>query len=57
MYWLGRALQMAGISGVGLVLVLNLWPEGITMSTMLLLVGFSVLMFIIGTTLLRAGGD
>ena len=31
---LGRALQVAGLIGVGIVLVLNLYPEGITMATM-----------------------
>jgi hypothetical protein len=48
---LGRALQVAGLIGVGIVLVLNLYPEGITMATMLQLTLFGVLLFAIGTVL------
>lgn len=52
MYWLGRSLQVAGMLGVGAVLVLNLSPQGLTMGTLLLLVAFGVLLFMVGTTLL-----
>jgi hypothetical protein len=51
---LGRALQVAGLIGVGLVLFLNLSPQGITMTTMLQLTLFGVLLFAIGTILLGA---
>ncbi|MDH5526723.1 MAG: hypothetical protein OEY97_05380 [Nitrospirota bacterium] len=50
---LARLLQTAGLFVVGSVLVFNLRPEGITMNTMLLLVAFGVLLFILGTTLLQ----
>lgn len=49
---LGRALQVAGLVGVGVVLFLNLAPQGITMATMLQLTLFGVLLFAIGTILL-----
>ena len=52
-YYLGRGLQIIGMTGVGIVLFLNLWPEGLTMMTMLQLIGFSVLLFGIGTLLLQ----
>ena len=52
-YYVGRALQVVGMVGVGIVLFLNLWPEGLTMMTMLQLIGFSVLLFAIGTLLLQ----
>lgn len=55
MQHLARLLQAAGLFVVGLVLVFNLSPQGITMNTMLLLVGFGVLLFVIGTTLLQRG--
>jgi|GEM_PF-1826423 len=51
--WFARALQVAGLVGVGMVLVLNLAPQGITMSTMLQLTLFGVLLFALGTVLLR----
>lgn len=54
MFYLGRGLQVAGLVGVGAVLYLNLWPEGITMGTMLKLLVFSVLLFVAGTTLLKS---
>ena len=53
MFFLGRALQFVGLCGVGLVLILNLMPDGLTMETMLLLTAFSVLLFYLGTTLLK----
>jgi hypothetical protein len=52
-YYLGKGLQIAGMVGVGVVLYLNLWPQGLTMITMLQLIGFSVLLFFLGTTLLQ----
>ncbi len=52
-FWIGKGLQIAGMLGVGMVLFLNLWPEGMTMMTMLQMIGFSVLLFAIGTTLLQ----
>jgi len=51
---LGRMLQMAGLIGVGWVLLLNLKPEGITMVTMLQLTGFGVLLFMLGTLIRNA---
>lgn len=56
LFWIGRALQVAGLIGVGIVLVLNLAPRGITMLTMLQLTLFSVLLFAGGTLLLRGRG-
>jgi hypothetical protein len=56
LFWIGRALQVAGLVGVGIVLVLNLEPHGITMATMLQLTVFSVLLFAAGTLLLRGSG-
>jgi len=50
---LGRVLQIAGLVGVGIVLFLNLSPQGITMATMLELTLFGVLLFALGTVLLR----
>jgi hypothetical protein len=55
-FWIGRALQVAGLVGVGIVLILNLSPGGITMLTMLQLTVFSVLLFAAGTLLLRGRG-
>lgn len=52
-FYLGRALQVAGLIGVGIVLVLNLRPEGLTMWTLLQLTLFGVLLFVVGTILLR----
>ncbi len=52
---IGRILQMAGLLGVGYVLLLNLQPQGITMATMLQLTAFGVLLFMLGTLLLRSG--
>lgn len=56
LFWIGRALQVVGLVGVGIVLVLNLSPGGITMMTMLQLTAFSVLLFVGGTLLLRGRG-
>jgi len=56
LFWIGRALQVVGLVGVGIVLILNLAPQGITMMTMLQLTGFSVLLFAGGTLLLRGRG-
>jgi len=56
LFWIGRALQVAGLVGVGIVLILNLSPRGITMMTMLQLTAFSVLLFAGGTLLLRGRG-
>jgi len=55
-FWIGRALQVLGLMGVGVVLILNLSPQGITMMTMLQLTAFSVLLFAGGTLLLRGMG-
>jgi hypothetical protein len=52
-FYLGRALQIAGLVGVGVVLIVNLRPEGLTMWTLLQLTAFSVLLFALGTILLR----
>jgi len=52
-FYLGRALQIAGMVGVGVVLILNLQPEGLTMWTLLQLTAFGVLLFALGTILLR----
>ncbi|MBI5136618.1 MAG: hypothetical protein HZA24_04680 [Nitrospirae bacterium] len=54
MFYLARGLQLAGLVGVGAILYLNLWPQGITMATMLKLLVFSVLLFLAGTTLLKS---
>jgi hypothetical protein len=56
LFWIGRTLQVAGLIGVGIVLILNLAPHGITMATMLQLTVFSVLLFAAGTLLLRGRG-
>jgi len=56
LFWIGRTLQVLGLLGVGIVLILNLAPQGITMLTMLQLTGFSVLLFAGGTLLLRGRG-
>ncbi len=56
MFWIGRALQVLGLVGVGVVLILNLSPQGITMMTMLQFTAFSVLLFAGGTLLLRGMG-
>jgi hypothetical protein len=56
LFWIGRALQVLGLVGVGIVLVLNLSPGGITMMTMLQLTLFSVLLFAGGTLIVRGGG-
>jgi hypothetical protein len=55
-FWIGRALQVLGLVGVGVVLILNLSPQGITMMTMLQFTAFSVLLFAGGTLLLRGMG-
>jgi hypothetical protein len=55
-FWIGRGLQVAGMVGVGIVLILNLAPQGITMMTMLQFTAFSVLLFVGGTLLLRGTG-
>lgn len=52
-FYLGRALQIAGLVGVGVVLIVNLQPEGLTMGTLLQLTAFGVLLFALGTILLR----
>jgi len=52
-FWIARALQVGGLMVVGMVLVLNLNPAGITMITMLQLTAFGVLLFILGTGLLK----
>lgn len=54
-FYLGRALQVVGMVGVGFVLILNLRPEGLTMWTLLQLTLFGVLLFALGTILLRLG--
>ncbi|MFQ5510002.1 MAG: hypothetical protein ACE5FN_11820 [Leptospirillia bacterium] len=54
-HWLGKGLQVAGLGVVGVVLLMNLQPEGLTMSDLLLLTGFGLLLFGAGTALLRAG--
>lgn len=56
LFWIGRTLQVVGLVGVGIVLILNLAPRGITMMTMLQLTAFSVLLFVGGTLLLRGRG-
>jgi hypothetical protein len=56
LFWIGRALQVLGLVGVGIVLILNLSPRGITMMTMLQFTAFSVLLFAGGTLLLRGTG-
>lgn len=56
LFWLGRTLQVVGLVGVGIVLILNLSPGGITMVTMLQLTLFSVLLFAMGTLILRGRG-
>ena len=41
---------------MGIVLILNLSPGGITMLTMLQLTAFGVLLFVMGTLILRGRG-
>jgi len=52
-YYLGKGLQLAGLLGISAVLYLNLWPQGLTMGSMLQIMIFSGLLFLMGTTLLK----
>ncbi|MDH4228301.1 MAG: hypothetical protein OEW11_00965 [Nitrospirota bacterium] len=50
---LAKLLQVAGLTAVGAVLILNLYPQGLGMGAMLQLTAFGVLLFALGTVLLR----